>query len=170
MAYVNTNTGEWSRLPPKPESKKKLKVKKYVGIDVPHPSQCKDKESLLESVKNIDCEIYKKVNVDNKYILDSVVKGCLTTKCADSLEWLCNSICAWNFVFTTKSEIIARGFTTKPNYAKWVRDMEVFITVTEIHQNNKEHLRIRINPVVAWKGNDYLRKCAIQVYYTPYTI
>ena len=167
MAYVNTETGEWSFSAPKDNKTVKLKVKEYVGIDTPFPQECKDCETLVRVVKNIDPHLSNKIKIENKYILDSVVKGHLTPKCAESLDWICNNICAWNYVFTTKSELINKGFTTKANYAKWIKDMENFITVSQVHTKDKENIKIKVNPFVAWKGNEYLRKCAIEEYYSP---
>lgn len=170
MAYVNTETGEWSLSPTEDSKFVKHKVKDYVGVDTRFPSDCKDTEELLKVVKNIDPYINNKTYINTNYILDCIIKGYLTPKGAESLNWVCNQIVCWNYVFTTKSDLINQGFTSSPHYAKWVNSMAPFLTVSKVHMNNKEMLKIKVNPHVAWKGDRLLQEGAVQSYYASASI
>lgn len=164
MGYINDNTGEWTFTPPKEEDTVKLRIKEYVGLDTRFPHECQSEEELKSVVSNMQAALNYKLRIDEGYLLEAIIKGYLSGKGADSVKWLCKRICAWNYVFTTKTEIIEAGLTTKAHYSRWVKEMEPYFKISVIHKG-LDNLRITIHPCIAWKGYDGFKDSALARYY-----
>lgn len=162
--FVDLSTGEWTPFAPKDDKNVKLVIKDYIGTDVKFPKDCTDQTELKETLKNLDASVHFKTRVDTEYLLDSVVGGHIKPSGAEAVKWMCKRVCAWNYVFITKKEILDSGLTDKAHYSRWLKELSNYFKVESVG-NGVDTLRVTINPVVAWKGHEMFRQAAIRKYY-----
>ncbi len=164
---VDTSTGEWF------ESARVMKKKKVdnrnklcVGVDIPYPKDCIERDSLFKSVSELDNYLNKNtpIEVNHPYILDCVMQGFLNARKAEALTKLVKCVVAWNYGFTTKKHLLEVSCETPKNYARWVKDMEPYFKLLQTHQG-VDHYKVTFNPIVVWRGANYMQDQAIKSYY-----
>lgn len=150
-----------------PKRYKTHKVTAYIGVDIPHPNQCKDSSSLLASVKQLDPYFSQKIrlSIEYPYLTDCVVKGLMSPKMVGQFLALLDCLVAWNIGFTTKSELLCCCGITGNNYAALVKSLNPYVKIETLHPTDKQSLKLLFNPVVVWKGCKVTRQDRIARHY-----
>ena len=134
----------------------------YVGIDYPMVSECKDADTLLQTLKQIDPYLQPKtkVAVDTAYLVDCVAAGYISQRNLSALLTLSKLCVGWNYGYATKDQLLAASGVTPRNYARWVDEMEAYISLEKLHKTSND-VRILFNPVVVWRGCKMVREASI---------
>lgn len=167
--FINLDTGEIQTKKELSSNKPILKVKAYVGMDTKYPAECTNKDSLLESISNMDAYISKaKVKVNYSALLDSVTQGKLTVKESSIVTYLATNICGWNYFIGEIRQLSHLVADTK-NLNRMLSTLEDkrMIKVTHKGFYHKDSIVIKVSPYYVWKGDLVFRDEAIYRWYLP---
>lgn len=167
---MRINTGELLHFAEgihKNKSHKKHKVTAYIGVDMPHPIQCKDPSSLVASIKQLDPYFKQKMrlSIDYPYLTDCVVSGGMSPRMVGQFLALLDYLIAWNIGFIEKKVLLECCGITGNNYAALVKSLDPYVKIEVLHSSDKQSLKLLFNPVVVWKGCKVTRQDRIARHY-----
>lgn len=166
---VDVDTGEVVSFVP--DTKKKPRVApfdKIIGVDTKYPSDCLTKDSLLNALSVIDPYVFDgKSKVDSEFLLLSLTEGHITKSEATLLTKLAKNLSGWNYCITTIQELIEQTGIDKFTISKTLKNLTPnLLVVTHKDKPNKGCVVLKINPIIAWRGDLSYREPAIQSWYT----
>jgi len=164
--YLCIDTGE---LKPKGRIKHPDFSEKYYGLDTKTIEDCRTEDQLVEVVSLLDGYLKNaKVLVDDTYLTESILEGHLTRQELAVVRYVAKRVCAWNIFIGTKQEIINLGVDPK-SLARVLRGIDKFIKVLETDVPYKGCIKLTVNPLVAWKGDDRWLETITHRWYRSYT-
>lgn len=166
---VDANTGEILTLVEDARNKPKVaSFEKYVGIDTKYPSKCLTEDSLINALCNVDAYVStNSSSIDSNYILSSILEGYLTKSEALLVSHIAKSLSGWNYHMTTIHDLAIGAGVDKSNISRLISKLSPN-TLRVIHKDkpNKGCVVLKLNPIIAWKGDLSYREPAIQSWYT----
>lgn len=159
VLQLNTSTGEILG--------KKYKVDKlltkYIGIDMPHLSDCKTKDQIIDYTSQIDRHV--KYPVEINYPLLVEYTNNLTPKEFALLNHLCKGVFAWSFYDGCTKKMAIQLKNTKV-----VRDLNTLIDMKLVKCINKggvskTDILLKVNPTLCFKGGRGVRGVQINRWY-----
>lgn len=165
IVHCRSDTGEVI----KGRGSKKVVYTKYIGEETRHLNLCTTEDQLKESLSQIDPYHTNPTMIDYSYIIDLQRTGGLTQKEALFLEDLCLSISGWNYIYTNKRKTEALGMDSK-SLPRALQSLTSCRSIDILYKDipYKGDYVIRVNPIIAWKGNKYLRDMAVSGWYSSY--
>ena len=146
------------RKAPKPKSLPK-DGKRYVGIDMPYPSECTDKTDMQNAIKAIDANWDYKVEVNDKMIVKLFTEKLLTSKQIGMLVWICENLTGWNYIVTSKKEICENTEVTQNNFSRELKALtKGYLKVVHSDTPERGDIVLKVNPYYAWKGSRYFQR------------
>lgn len=140
---------------------------KYVGEDVKHPSECLTEDSLIASLSVIDAYVKdSKPKVNSELILESILTGNLSKSEASVLAFVAKNLSGWNYYITTVNDLSVGSGVDKTNISKAVGKLtDNLLRVVIRDKPSKGCIVLKINPVIAWKGDITYRESSINNWY-----
>lgn len=159
---VNPKTGEMTRrgnvkkLPPPSD--------KYVGIDTKEITDCYTEDHLIETISLLDGYVKDNVRVNDTFLTENVIAGFLSPTQLLLLRSIAQRVCAWNIYIGSRKELVEMGADSK-SLRRMLNDLSAFIRMESEDKPDKGCIKIHINPLVVWKGDNEWRTHAREKWY-----
>lgn len=139
---------------------------KYVGIDTKFPANCLTEDSLLNALTPIDAYVKdKNTNVNTAFLLNSVLAGCLNKAEVNFIMLVANNLSGWNYYMTTMQSLIKSSGIDKFAISKVIKKLSPnTIRVQHKDKPNKGCVVLKLNPLIAWRGDLIYRENAQQLW------
>lgn len=159
---VDPETGEMSRR----GNMKKLPTRseKYVGIDTKEIKDCYTEDHLLETISLLDGYVKDRVKINDTFLAENVIAGLLSPAQLLLLRCVAQRVCAWNIYIGSRKELVEMGADPK-SLRRTLNDLNAFLRIDSEDKPDKGCLKIYINPLIAWKGDNEWRTHARETWY-----
>lgn len=140
-------------------------IDKYMGIDMPFPCDTKDKQTLLLSCSLLDAYIHNPVNINADMFAHMVIEKYITVGQHTFLYNLCKHLTAWNIFIGTKEDLYSFG-TDEKNVKRMLTSLGNMVEVDSWDKLYKGGVKVRVNPILAWKGDKVIQYKTQQDWYS----